>query len=188
MRCRGTCSRSRAQRGFRTTLQATRLLPKFVDQESRFEFRDQRSEIKGGKTVFHKGLDVGQRFGQASPSKSDRSATKETAITDSEKSAWEAYKNKQADAFKKYLATDYNGVYADGVKNVDKEVADMEKSELRDYSLADMKVVFPSADVAVTTYKATLQGSSGGAGYIGYVQRRQRLGQKGREMARYLSH
>ena len=44
----------------------------------------------------------------------------------------------------------------------------MEKSELPDYSLTDMKVVFPSADVAVTTYKATLQGSSGGQD-IGYV-------------------
>ena len=99
---------------------------------------------------------------QASPPKSDKSATKETAIIDSEKSAWEAYKNKQADAFKKYLATDYCGVYAEGIKNVDKEVADMEKTELRDYSFADMKVVFPSADVAVTTYKATLQSSSGG--------------------------
>jgi hypothetical protein len=99
---------------------------------------------------------------QASPSKADKSATKDAAITESEKSAWEAYKNKQTDTFKKYLATDYSGVYADGVKNLDKEVADMEKSELRDYSLTDMKVVFPSADVAVTTYKATLQGSSGG--------------------------
>ena len=101
-------------------------------------------------------------FGQGSPSKSDKFPTKEAAITDSEKAAWEAYKNKQADAFKKYLAPDYCGIYADGIKNADKEVADMEKSELRDYSLADMKVVFPSADVAVTTYKATLQGSSGG--------------------------
>jgi len=100
-------------------------------------------------------------FGQASPSKPDKFA-KEAEITDLEKAAWEAFKNKQADAFKKYLAADYCGVYADGIKNADKEVADMEKSELRDYSLADMKVVFPSADVAVTTYKATLQGSSGG--------------------------
>ena len=99
---------------------------------------------------------------QASPPKSDRSASKDTAIIDSEKSAWEAYKNKQADAFKKYLATDYCGVYTEGIKNVDKEVAGMEQTELRDYSFADMKVVFPSADVAVTTYKAMLQSSSGG--------------------------
>ena len=101
-------------------------------------------------------------FAQTSPSKSDKSASKGTAITDSEKAAWEAYKNKQADAFKKYLTTDYCGVYAEGIKNVDKEVADMEKTELRDYSFADMKVLFPSSDVAVTTYKATLQSSTGG--------------------------
>jgi hypothetical protein len=101
-------------------------------------------------------------FAQTSPSKSDKSTSKGTAITDSEKAAWEAYKNKQADVFKKYLTTDYCGVYAEGIKNVDKEVADMEKTELRDYSFADMKVVFPSADVAVATYKATLQSSSGG--------------------------
>jgi hypothetical protein len=101
-------------------------------------------------------------FGEASPSKSGRFVTKEAAITDSEKSAWEAYKNKQANAFKRYLATDYCGFYAEGIKNVDKEVADMEKTELRDYSLTDMKIAFPSANVAVTTYKATLQSSSGG--------------------------
>jgi len=101
-------------------------------------------------------------FGQASPSKSDKFPTKEAAITDSEKAAWEAYKNKQADVFRKYLATDYSGLYGDGLKNMDKEVADMEKTELRDYSLTDMKVVFPSPNVAVTTYKATLQSSSVG--------------------------
>jgi hypothetical protein len=101
-------------------------------------------------------------FGQTGPSKANRFPTKEAAITDAEKSAWEAYKNKQADAFKKYLAAEYCGFYAEGIKNVDKEVADMEKTELRDYSLTDMKIAFPSANVAVTTYKATLHGSSAG--------------------------
>jgi hypothetical protein len=101
-------------------------------------------------------------LGQASPPKSDKFPTKEAAVTDSEKSAWEAYKNKQADPFKKYLASDYCGFYAEGIKNVDKEVADMEKAELRDYSLASMKVAFPGPNVAVTTYKVTLKSSSGG--------------------------
>ena len=101
-------------------------------------------------------------FGQASPSKSDRFPTKETAITDSLKSAWEAYKNKQTDGFKKYLATDYRGFYAEGIKNLNQEVADMEKSGLQDYSLADIKIAFPAPNVAVTTYKATLKSSSEG--------------------------
>jgi uncharacterized protein DUF4440 len=101
-------------------------------------------------------------FGQAKPAKSGKSAPSEAAITDLEKSAWEAYKNKQADAFKALMSTDYYGVYAEGVKNLDAEVADMAKSDLREYSFADVKVVFPHPKVAVVTYKATVQASADG--------------------------
>ena len=101
-------------------------------------------------------------FAQTSPADSNKSASTEAVITDSEKSAWEAYKNKQTDAFKKYLAPDYCGSYSGGIKNLDTEVADMMNTDLRDYSISDMKAVFPSADVALTTYKATLQSSFGG--------------------------
>jgi hypothetical protein len=38
-------------------------------------------------------------FGQARPAKAGKSAANESTIADLEKSAWEAYKNKQADAF-----------------------------------------------------------------------------------------
>jgi len=38
----------------------------------------------------------------------------------------------------------------------------MAKTDLRDYSLADIKVVFPSTDVAVITYKTTMQQTSEG--------------------------
>ena len=101
-------------------------------------------------------------FAQANPAKPAKSASNETAITDLEKSAWEAYKNKQADAFKKLMSRDYCGDYAEGSKNLDGEVADMAKTDLRDYSLADIKVIFPSTDVAVITYKTTMQQASEG--------------------------
>jgi len=80
---------------------------------------------------------------QKSQSKPSKSAASESAITDLEKSAWEAYKNKQTDAFKALLSKDYCGVYADGTKTLDAEVADMAKT-------------------AVITYKATQQATSGG--------------------------
>jgi hypothetical protein len=105
---------------------------------------------------------AGLCLAQTSSSQSNKSASTEAAIVNSEKSAWEAYKNKQTDAFKKYLAADYCGSYAEGIKNLDNEVGDMMKSDVRDYSISDMKVVLPSADVALTTYKATLQSSSAG--------------------------
>jgi Domain of unknown function (DUF4440) len=101
-------------------------------------------------------------FAQASPAKPAKSASSERAITDLEKSAWESYKNKQADAFRKLMSKDYYGTYAEGIKNLDREVADMAKTDLREYSLADMKVVFPSADAAVVTYKTTIQQTSEG--------------------------
>jgi ketosteroid isomerase-like protein len=99
-------------------------------------------------------------FGQTKSSQSQLAGAKETAVADLEKSAWEAYKNKQGDAFRKLLTKDYCGAYAEGIKNVDGEIADMEKGELRDYSFADTKVVFPSPDTAVMTYKVTMQGAS----------------------------
>jgi hypothetical protein len=101
-------------------------------------------------------------FAQTSPTKPAKSASNETAITNLEKSAWEAYKNKQADAFKALLSNDYRGIYAEGMKTVDGEIVDAAATELRDYSFADVKVVFPSADGAVITYKVTTQGTSDG--------------------------
>jgi Domain of unknown function (DUF4440) len=101
-------------------------------------------------------------FGQGRPMKSDRSAANESTITDLEKSAWETYKNKQADAFKALMSKDYYGVYAEGVKNLDAEVADMSKTDLRNYSFADVKVVFPHPKVAVITFKATVQATVDG--------------------------
>jgi hypothetical protein len=101
-------------------------------------------------------------FGQAKPAKSAKSAPNEAAISDLEKSAWEAYKNKQTDGFKALMSKDYCGVYAEGIKTLDGEVADMAKADLRDYSFADVKVAFPHPKVAVMTYKATLHATSGG--------------------------
>jgi hypothetical protein len=71
-------------------------------------------------------------FAQASPAKPAKSASNQTAITDLEKSAWESYKNKQADAFRKLMSKDYYGTYAEDIKNLDREVADMAKADLRD--------------------------------------------------------
>jgi len=101
-------------------------------------------------------------FGQAKPAKAGKSAPSESAITDLEKSAWEAYKNKQAEAFKELMSKEYYGVYAEGVKTLDAEVADMAKSDLRDYSFSEIKVVFPHPKMAVMTYKAKVQATADG--------------------------
>jgi hypothetical protein len=111
-------------------------------------------------------------FGQESPSpspsssptpfKTIRSATKEATITKLEKSVTDAFKNKQAKVFRDYLAPEFSAVDAEGVKDADAEIADMEKTDLSNYSFADMKVALLSPKIAVATYKVTTQSTLSG--------------------------
>jgi ketosteroid isomerase-like protein len=83
-------------------------------------------------------------------------------IQDLEKAVWEAYKKKDADAFAKSFAPNYQGVYAEGTESVKEELADMKKSEIKSYSLSDVKVVRPTRTSALITYKVDLSGSYDG--------------------------
>jgi uncharacterized protein YpuA (DUF1002 family) len=98
-------------------------------------------------------------FGQTS---SPKPAANEEAIINLEKSVTEAYKNRQTDTFKKYLDKNYVGINAEGITKVATEVTGMQNTDLRNYSFADMKVVFPKAGVALVTYKTTVQSNAAG--------------------------
>ena len=92
----------------------------------------------------------GKAMSQISPDKS---------LIDREKALWEIVKNKQVDAFRKYYADNYRGVSSDGVKDINQEVEGVRIVDLKNYSLADTKVVFPNKATAVLTYKVTVRGS-----------------------------
>jgi hypothetical protein len=109
-------------------------------------------------------------FGQESPSPSPsatpfktlRSRTKEATIVNLEKSVTDAFKNKQAKSFREYLAPEFSAIDAAGIKDVDAEIADMKKTDLSNYSFADMKVTLLNPKMAVAAYKVTTQSTSGG--------------------------
>ena len=105
---------------------------------------------------------VGVCLGQTSSPTPGNIPAKEQAIINLEKAVTEAYKNKQTDAFSKYLAKNYVGLNADGTTKVNEEITGMENTDLRSYSFADTKVVFPKAGVAIITYKTTVQSSAAG--------------------------
>jgi ketosteroid isomerase-like protein len=98
----------------------------------------------------------------ATPARSTKTAQREAAIIRLEKIVTEAFKNKQVETVKKYLAPEFVGLDATGFKNVDGELAEVPKYEVRDNSFADMKVVFPTGNMAVVTYKVTTQGTHNG--------------------------
>ena len=101
-------------------------------------------------------------FGQTSSTTPGNVPADEQAIIDLEKAVTEAYKNKKADVFRKYLAKNYVGINADGTTKRTSEVTEMQNTDLRNYSFTDMKVVFPKAGVAVVTYKTTVESSAAG--------------------------
>jgi hypothetical protein len=98
----------------------------------------------------------------ATPFKTIRSATKEATIEKLEKSVTDAFKNKQTNLFKQYLDPEFSAVDAEGIKDADAEVEDMQKTDLRNYSFADMKVTLLSPKMAIAKYKVTTQSTSSG--------------------------
>ena len=101
-------------------------------------------------------------FPAAAPAKKTKTAQNEAAIVRLEKIITEAFKNKQVETVKKYLAPEFVGLDTEGFKNVDGDLADIPKYDVRDNIFANMKVAFPSGNMAVVTYKVTTQSTHNG--------------------------
>ena len=101
-------------------------------------------------------------FGQTSSPIPGNIPASEQAVINLEKAVTEAYKDKKADTFRKYLAKNYVGINADGITKLATEITGMENTDVRSCSFADMKVVFPKAGIALVTYKGTFQSSVAG--------------------------
>ncbi|HVF70798.1 MAG TPA: nuclear transport factor 2 family protein [Chthoniobacterales bacterium] len=84
------------------------------------------------------------------------------AIMAKEKEAWQAFKDKNADAFQKLMDQGYRGVYAEGIVDLKTEVAGMKNLDLKSFTISDFTSYSDEPDVIVTTYKCALQSSTSG--------------------------
>ncbi len=84
------------------------------------------------------------------------------AMEAKEKAAWQAFKDKNADEFKKVVAADFVGVYAEGISNMKKETDDMQKWDMKSFAISDYNVVSSGGDVMVSSYKVTIEGTYDG--------------------------
>ena len=89
-------------------------------------------------------------------------ADDKASIEAQEKAAWQAYKDKKADDFKKLIDKDIRCVYADGVSNLEKELADMQKWDIKSFAISNFDAFSDEKDVFVTTYTVKLEASVGG--------------------------
>jgi|SRR5215831_1015175 len=83
------------------------------------------------------------------------------AIMAKEKAAWQAFKDKKADDFKKVVNADMRAVYAEGIATVQSELADMQKWDMKSFAISDYNAV-SDGDTIVTTYKVVIEGSYDG--------------------------
>jgi hypothetical protein len=84
------------------------------------------------------------------------------AIMAKEKEAWQAFKDKNADAFKKLVDKDFRGVYAEGVVDLKAEVDEMQHADMKSFAISDFTSFSDEPDVIVTTYKCVIQSSNNG--------------------------
>jgi len=86
---------------------------------------------------------------------------KET-VQANEKAAWQAFKDKNADGFKKVVDKDFKGVYAEGVSDMAKELSDMKKWDMKSFAISDYNSFSDEKDVMVTTYTVKIEGTYDG--------------------------
>ncbi|HKS31129.1 MAG TPA: nuclear transport factor 2 family protein [Chthoniobacterales bacterium] len=80
-----------------------------------------------------------------------------------EKSAWQAFKEKNADAFKKVVDKDIRCVYANRLSSsLQNELADMQKWNMKSFEFSDFDMFSDEKDVIVTTYKVKVDGTADG--------------------------
>jgi Domain of unknown function (DUF4440) len=84
------------------------------------------------------------------------------AIEAKEKAAWQAFKDKKPDDFKKVVDKDFRGVYAEGIIDMDKELAEMKKWDMKSFAISDYTAFSDEKDVIVTTYVVKVEGTYDG--------------------------
>jgi hypothetical protein len=89
-------------------------------------------------------------------------APDKAAIMAKENAAWQAFKDKKADDFKKVVDKDIRAVYAEGISNMEGELASMKKWDMKSFTINDFDAFSDEKDVMVTTYTVKVEGTVDG--------------------------
>jgi hypothetical protein len=89
-------------------------------------------------------------------------APDEAALEAKEKAAWQAFKDKDEAGFKKVIAADFVGVYDDGIANMEKELSDMKKWDMKSFEISNYKVNSAGPNIAMSSYVVKIEGTYDG--------------------------
>lgn len=90
-------------------------------------------------------------------------------IEANEQAAWQAFKEKNADAFQKLVSASMIALYADGPATLRGELDSMKTSDVQSFQITDFKSTSPDSDTVVTTYKVELKATRNGKDISGTV-------------------
>jgi hypothetical protein len=94
-------------------------------------------------------------------------APDKAAMEAKENAAWQAFKDKKADDFKKLVDKDFRGVYTEGISNMQKTLDDMQKWDMKSFAISDYSAFSDEPDVIVTTYTVKIEGTYDGKDHSG---------------------
>ena len=89
-------------------------------------------------------------------------ASDKDALMARDTAAWQAFKDKKADAFQKIVHADMVGIYADGIADMAKELSDMQKWDMKSFALSKYEVKAVGADMMMASYQVTIDGTKDG--------------------------
>src|SRR5260370_15800783 len=89
-------------------------------------------------------------------------APDKAAIEAKEKEAWQTFKDKNAEGFKKVVDKDFRGAYAEGISDMAKELSDMKTWDMKSFTLSDYTAFSDEKYVIVTTYVVKIEGTFDG--------------------------
>ena len=89
-------------------------------------------------------------------------APDQDAMMTKERAAWQAFKDKNGDEFKRLLSPNFMGVYSDGIQTKQQEIDSMKKWDMKSFALSDFNLVMTNADTALVTYQVKVEGTEEG--------------------------
>ena len=84
------------------------------------------------------------------------------AVEAKENAAWQAFKDKKADAFQKVVDKDLRAVYAEGIMKLSDELDAMKKWDMKSFAISNFDMFSDEKDVVVTTYIVKIEGTFDG--------------------------
>ncbi|HEY6071261.1 MAG TPA: nuclear transport factor 2 family protein [Chthoniobacterales bacterium] len=79
-----------------------------------------------------------------------------------ENAAWQAFKDKKADAFQKLIDKDLRAVYDQGIMKLSDELETMKKWDMKSFEISNFDMFSDEKDVVVTTYIVKVEGTYDG--------------------------